>query len=57
MTRGVKDPKLLCICESILISKMDPISAAGIGLAVVPLVIQVFAGCIKGVHDHPHQDS
>ncbi|KAL2048354.1 hypothetical protein N7G274_000265 [Stereocaulon virgatum] len=27
---------------------MDPISAAGIGLAVVPVVIQVFAGCIKG---------
>ena len=33
---------------------MDPISAAGIGLAVVPLVIQVFAGCIKGLRDKLH---
>lgn len=28
--------------------KMDPISAAGIGLSVASLVLQVFAGCIKG---------
>lgn len=27
---------------------MDPISAAGVGLAVTGLVLQVFSGCIKG---------
>jgi hypothetical protein len=27
---------------------MDPISAAGIGVSVVSLVLQVFAGCVKG---------
>lgn len=28
---------------------MDPISAAGIGLSVVSLVFQAFAGCVKGM--------
>lgn len=27
---------------------MDPISAAGIGLSVTSLALQVFAGCVKG---------
>ena len=27
---------------------MDPISAAGIGLSVISLALQVFAGCVKG---------
>ena len=27
---------------------MDPISAAGIGLSITSLALQVFAGCIKG---------
>ena len=27
---------------------MDPISAAGIGLSITSLCLQVFAGCIKG---------
>jgi hypothetical protein len=29
---------------------MDPISAAGIGISIVSLVLQVFAGCVKGMY-------
>lgn len=31
-----------------LILKMDPISAAGIGLSVAALALQVFSGCVTG---------
>jgi hypothetical protein len=38
----------LIFCEVKAKLEMDPISAAGIGLSVASLVLQVFAGCVKG---------
>lgn len=32
---------------------MDPISAAGIGLSVSALVLQVFVGCVRGEKSSP----
>lgn len=31
-----------------LVLAMDPVTAAGIGLSITSLLLQVFAGCLKG---------